>query len=193
MNATETMPSAKRRQRVKLWNELDYDYHEQINGKEYHIPAKKFIELPRHEASVLQGSHPGYKPNPLWNLKTGKHGIIKRLRIEMPKDYYEPAEYRCNMCGKQFGTQGDLSAHLLECNVDGAAKLYGKKEEELKETQKVLEKTIESVYCPACLLLGKTTKFNDKSKLMVHLVGHKELTTEQKDAMIVAINEDKGE
>ena len=93
-------------------NLMDQEYVEKLKGKTYTIPARGEITLPRHEAVELVGSYGGYN-------------VEKRLKIKHLADDKADTVGACicNVCGKSFGNERELEAHI-EKDHPNSAKVF---------------------------------------------------------------------
>jgi len=146
------MPKVARK--ARLWNRGDTDFHQIVNGTEYHIKAGDSITVSRREAVVIRGHYCGK------NVPVSLE--IEKIFENVSEDKTPVTDHRT---GQLFPTQDAYLQHLGINNrehVDVGAL----KEQILAELkQDPANKTVEKEYiCPFC-----EGSFTKKQGLIIHM------------------------
>lgn len=110
------------KEKRKIFNNSDREYVEVFKGKEYRIPPRGMIILPRREAVQFLGNyvHPEYdalgrvkKDKPLsWEKAPARMGRPSTYqKKEKPEEVTEDG-HTCNACGAEFPNAKSLEDHL---------------------------------------------------------------------------------
>lgn len=100
---------------VKVWNDNNHDLYEKFKGKEYHIPAGKFIKMGRNQAIQFKGQ---YHPIKLDGMKQQMPETMKILRIEESAEEEQVQKWICNADGTEHKTQAALNKYIAKNFAD---------------------------------------------------------------------------
>ena len=127
--------------KVRVWNDNQYEYSEELNGDKIFIPPGKFIVMDTREAEYFLGKMPRNA------LKLDAYGnqdprSFKMLRIERISNKQDPlyVDLVCNLCNFVAPTKTALTAHSKEHGEENAKTREMLKAENLDTDEEVKPK-----------------------------------------------------
>lgn len=109
---------------VKVWNDNQYPFKQELRGVKYAIPARQYVEMDEEEANLLLKA---YSPVVLGHDDLPLPQTYKMLRIDeedLKRNRQKEAikgksgSFLCQACGYIAGSKWELNGHVMELHRD---------------------------------------------------------------------------